>query len=174
MSTSTYSEEVAEQICDLILDGGILSKICMQDGMPSSRTVLRWLDRHEDFRRLYDRAREIRAEVWAEEILDISDDTSDDWIDKEKPDGSTDRVVDHEHVTRSKLKVDSRKWLMSKAAPRRYGEKLDLNHSGAISTTDDLDFSYLDRDERAVLKELVLKAKALKDAAKLRAEAVDR
>ena len=53
---------------------------------------------------------------------------------------------------------------MSKAAPRRYGEKLDLNHSGAISTTDDLDFSYLDRDERAVLKELVLKAKALKEA----------
>ncbi len=170
---STYNEDVASEICAQIAEGSILSKICGQEGMPHVRTVLHWLDKHEDFRGLYDRAREIRADTWGEEIIEISDDPSKDWVDRDKSDGSSERVLDHEHVTRSKLRVDSRKWSMSKASPRKYGDKLDLNHSGAVSTAGDLDLSGLDRDERAVMKELLLKAKAAVEA-KQRAEAADR
>ncbi len=43
-------------------------------------------------------------------------------------DGSTIRLVDHEHIQRSRLRVDARKWLMSKMAPKKYGEK--LQHTG--------------------------------------------
>lgn len=172
MRPSSYTEVLAEEIAARIAEGEILTAICRGEGMPHVRTVLRWLDKHDGFRGLYDRAREVRADIWGDELIEISDDTSKDWVDKSKPDGSTERVLDHEHVTRSKLRVDARKWLMSKAAPRKYGDKLDLNHSGVVDV-DRPDFSGLSRDERAVIKELALKAKAAVEARR-RAEATDR
>lgn len=62
-------------------------------------------------------------ERFAEEILEISDDGTNDWMKRKVGDEVID-VVDHEHIQRSKLRVDSRKWLMSKIAPKRYGEKV--------------------------------------------------
>ena len=79
-------------------------------------------------------------------------------VDKVRGDGTVDRVPDAEHVQRSKLRVDARKWLMAKAAPRRYGEKLDLNHSGGIKLDIEPDFSDLSDDELAVIKLLSIKA----------------
>lgn len=168
--TSTYSDELAAELCEEIAEGALLSAVCAKDGRPSMRTVLRWLERNEGFAKLYDRAREIRADVWGDEIVTISDDRSEDYIDKVRGDGSVDRVLDAEHVQRSKLRVDSRKWLMARAAPRRYGDKLDLNHSGGIKLDTDPDFSDLSDDELAVMRMLTLKAEEARRA-RLAAEA---
>jgi hypothetical protein len=85
---------------------------------------LNWLSKNLEFREQYERAKREGAEAWAEEILDISDDGSNDFYIDE--DGT--EKVNHENIQRSRLRVDSRKWLMSKLLPKKYGDKVDLNH----------------------------------------------
>lgn len=97
--------------------------------MPAKSTVMKWLTLHPEFVDQYARAREAQADHFAEEILEISDDGSNDWMERRNDDGDVVAVVaDHEHISRSKLRVDSRKWLMSKLAPKKYGDK--VVHSG--------------------------------------------
>lgn len=92
--------------------------------MPSRPTVLRWVEDFPEFRTQYARAREAQADHYAEEILDISDDGENDWMCREGKDKSESWQLNGEHVQRSKLRVDSRKWLMSKLAPKKYGDKV--------------------------------------------------
>jgi len=75
----------------------------------------------------YARAKEEMAEHFAEEMLEIADDGSNDWIERELERGNVIKVADHEHIARSRLRVDTRKWLMSKLLPKRYGETLDVS-----------------------------------------------
>lgn len=98
--------------------------------MPSVATVLRWARDNAEFNALYRSAREDLLEHWAEEIQTISDDGSNDWMERETERGRIVRTVDHEHVNRSRLRVDTRKWLLSKLAPRKYGDKLELSGPG--------------------------------------------
>jgi hypothetical protein len=72
------------------------------------------------------RAREAQMDHYAEEILEISDDSSGDYIEKQNGDGTTYKAFDAEHVQRSRLRVDSRKWLMAKLAPKKYGDKVQV------------------------------------------------
>jgi hypothetical protein len=74
----------------------------------------------------YARAKEIAAHMLAEEIAEIADDGSRDYTVTE--DGR--EIPDHDHINRSKLRVDSRKWLLSKLLPKKYGDKVDLNLGG--------------------------------------------
>lgn len=69
---------------------------------------------------------DLRCERMAEEIQEISDDGSNDWMERE---GIT--VADHEHIQRSKLRVDSRKWLLSKMMPKKYGDRVSAEVTGA-------------------------------------------
>ena len=67
-------------------------------------------------------------EIWgilAEQILEISDDVSSDYTELE--DGR--KVIDHEAIQRSRLRVDTRKWLASKLYPKRYGDRVDVDHT---------------------------------------------
>lgn len=129
---SGYSPERAAQICALIAEGLSLRKICAMDGMPDKSTVFNWLARYPEFVDQYARARELGSEVWAEEMLDIADDGTNDWVEKLDRDGNPtgQMVFHHEHVQRSKLRVDTRKWLLAKLQPKKYGDKIDLNHGG--------------------------------------------
>jgi len=95
--------------------------------MPHKRTVKRWLAEKPSFQEQYARAKEEMAEHFAEEILEIADDGSNDWIEREVESGKLIKVADHEHIARSRLRVDTRKWLMSKLLPKKFGEKLDVD-----------------------------------------------
>ena len=88
--------------------------------MPSRRSVFYWLKDNDDFRQRYEIARLMQIEYWAHEIIEIADDTSGDFIINERGE----RVVDHEHINRARLRVDARKWLMSKLHPQRYGDRV--------------------------------------------------
>jgi len=68
-------------------------------------------------------------EAWADEIVEIADDGSNDWMQRRLKDGSDETVMDHEHVSRSRLRVDTKKWLLSKLAAKTYGDK--VQHTGA-------------------------------------------
>ncbi|MBL4753622.1 MAG: hypothetical protein JKY52_08540 [Flavobacteriales bacterium] len=108
---SDYNEEITSRICVRITEGVSLRKICAEDGYPNISTVFRWLDAHKLFQEQYARAREAQGEGFADEIIDIADNTTDDPI-------------------RLKLRIDARKWVASKFHGTRYGDKVAVNHGG--------------------------------------------
>jgi hypothetical protein len=75
---------------------------------------------YPEFREKYEIARMLQAEFWSHEILEIADDSTGDFIINEHGD----RVVDHENINRARLRVDTRKWLLSKLLPKRYGDRV--------------------------------------------------
>jgi hypothetical protein len=126
---SIYTPELAAKVCEYIADGKSMRTIASIDGMPSTFTLLSWLDGSKpEFSIQYAHARELQADKLAEEILDISDNgQSDKYIDE---DGR--EKVDNEVVQRSKLRVDARKWLASKMAPKKYGEKIAIGGADGL------------------------------------------
>jgi len=124
----TYSAELADEVCALVAEGKSLRQITEQPGMPSRRAVQHWMTRFPEFREKYECAMMLCAEFWAHEIIEISDDSAGDYVITE--DGR--RVVDNEHINRSRLKVDSRKWLLSKLLPKRYGDRIQADMNVAV------------------------------------------
>lgn len=85
----------------------------------------------EEFSKQYARAREAQADTLADEILEIADDTSRDTIATEK----NGEQPNSEWITRSRLRVDARKWLASKMAPKKYGDRIEASHTGEMGLT---------------------------------------
>jgi hypothetical protein len=116
-----FDQSVADEICDRLVEGESLRKITLDEQMPSASTVFKWLKENADFAEQYAHAREAQADTLADEILDIADDGSNDWMgDKDEEDGTT---YNGDAVARSKLRVDARKWVASKLKPKKYGDK---------------------------------------------------
>jgi hypothetical protein len=127
-----YTKALADKICKAIAESSYgLRKIMVKNTeFPDVATILRWLaeDDKKYFREQYARAREAQATMMAEEILEISDDGTNDYMTIEKGDKSY-NVEDREVTNRSKLRVDARKWLASKLLPKKYGDKIDIDHT---------------------------------------------
>lgn len=120
-----YSKKLADLICARLSEGVSLRTICLSEDMPVASSVFLWLRTKKGFSEQYARAKEESADAMSEEILDIADDGRNDWMTITR--GDTDiEVVNHEVVNRSKLRVDTRKWIMAKMKPKKYGDKLDL------------------------------------------------
>jgi hypothetical protein len=105
-----------------VANGESVNKICQRPGMPSADTVYRWLQTRKDFSDNYARARERRADLLADECIEIADDNTRDMV---LIDGEV--RVDHEHVQRSRHRVDARKWYAGKLAPKKYGDNLQVS-----------------------------------------------
>lgn len=119
-----YTPEVADEVCRRIAEGHTLREIARTPGMPSMPTIIRWANEdREGFAERYARAREIGWEVMAEDLVEISDDATNDWMKRRKEDGSIDTVLNAEHVNRSRLRADTRKWLLSKRLPKTFGDR---------------------------------------------------
>lgn len=127
---SIYSDELAATICRRIGAGESLRSICRDDDMPDRDTVRVWRTEKADFHERMMQARIAQAENMADELMDIADDGTNDYVDRVRDDGTTDRVLDSEHYQRSRLRVDTRKWYLSKVLPKIYGDKLGVEVSG--------------------------------------------
>lgn len=126
-----FSEAIADAICERLADGESLRTICSDEGMPSKTTVFRWLAANEQFRDQYARAREAQADAIFDDILSIADDGRNDWMQKNF--GEETRWVENgEAMRRSALRIDARKWMAGKLRPKKYGDKLDVEHSGEV------------------------------------------
>lgn len=126
---SKLSPELTEEICRRIASGQSLRGVCLADDMPDVRTAMRWACDNEEFRHQYARACSERADAMAEELLEIADDGRNDFMEREDPDNPG-YTFNGEHVQRSKLRVDARKWLLAKMAPKKYGDKIQTEVSG--------------------------------------------
>lgn len=124
---SLYNEEIANIICtEIATSSKSLRTICSKESMPNVSTVLNWLTKNKEFLEQYARAKEQQADFLAEEIIDISDDGSNDFMTITKGDESYE-IENKEWTSRSKLRVEARKWVASKLKPKKYGDKLELD-----------------------------------------------
>jgi hypothetical protein len=112
---SQYTREFGEAICDHIIDGKTLSQIADMPDMPARRTVFHWLDRHAEFAKLYDRARQIQADRLDDLIMQTADDTT------------------KENFQANRVKLEAYKWRASKLKPSVYSERHNLDHAGSLT-----------------------------------------
>lgn len=126
---SIFTEQLADRICQQLSQGISLRTVCLAEDMPCIATVFSWIRTKKKFLAQYARAKEESADAMAEDILDIADDGTNDlmWI---KRGGEDVQIPDNEVLQRSRLRVDTRKWIMSKMKPKKYGDKLDLTSDG--------------------------------------------
>lgn len=128
---SIYTQELADDICHQLALGLSMRTVCSPDEMPDMSTVFRWLRINEEFRNQYARAKEESTDALSEELLDISDNGENDWMEKHFGDNPESVWVQNgEALQRSRLRVDTRKWLMSKMKPKKYGDKTDITSDG--------------------------------------------
>ncbi len=122
---SKYSQQLADKICAKIIEGFSLRTVCKPDDMPCVATILTWLREKPDFLAQYEKAKEEQADALAEEMLDIADDGTNDWMENYSKDGENlGWKVNGEHVQRSRLRLDTRKWIASKLKPKKYGDRV--------------------------------------------------
>jgi hypothetical protein len=115
---SIYTPEIATEICSRMARGETLRGMCRDKRMPCAETVRQWvIEDREGFAGMYARARDLGLDNMAEEMIAIADDASGDV----KVDAEGRPYVDHEHINRSRLRIDARKWFLGKLAPKKYG-----------------------------------------------------
>lgn len=112
---SKYSENIADIICERMVDGQSMRTICQDPDMPDRATVLRWLHLHEDFAAKYARARELQGDYYAEETIHIVD--------------------EEEDPNRGRVRMQARQWYAAKLAPKKYGDKQAVELSGNVAVT---------------------------------------
>lgn len=113
-----FDQVIADEICARLAQGESLRMICRDDNMPAESTVRTWaLDDVNSFFAQYTRARQLQAEYYADDIIDLCD------TPPEKTPGGT---VDSGDVAHKRLMVDTRKWMVSKMLPKVYGDKLQV------------------------------------------------
>lgn len=127
---TVYTEELSRRFCERIAHGESVRQICKDEDMPARSSVHEWLldKRYKAFADQYRLACDIRAESMFDELLEIADDGTGDTVERE--DGT--EFTNQEVIARSRLRVDTRKWYLSKVLPKKFGDKLDLVSDGEV------------------------------------------
>lgn len=112
-----FSQALFNDICAKIAEGKSLRSICKSKDMPNKSTFMDWLNKDGELADHYARARTEQADHIFDEILEIVDEAS------------------AEEVQQARLRMDARKWMAGKMNPKKYGEKIDHNHRGALTVT---------------------------------------
>ncbi|NQW36877.1 MAG: terminase small subunit protein [Flavobacteriales bacterium] len=128
-----YSKEqidsIFNKVCSRIEFGEALRTILKDNEMPSSSTFYEWLDANKEKAKQYARATEFRGDAIFEEMLNISDNIEEGETVKIFTDGKTE-IVTGDMIQHRRLKVDTRKWYLSKLNPKKYGDKTDITSNG--------------------------------------------
>lgn len=119
-----------------------MSAIASLKGRMSTQTFYVLLEDGEKSKR-YARATEMRAEQMANEMLEIADNYEHDITYT----GDGRQVIDHAVVNRDRLRVDSRKWLLAKLHPKKYGEKIDMT-SGDLPINPHIVIEFIDSSDK--------------------------
>lgn len=110
---TSYTEEMGNRVCEAVKasQSGLRTTLKADGSLPSLEIVMRWLDQYASFRSQYTLAKNDQLRLMAEDIVDLSNDESLEPNDK-------------------RIRIDTRKWLLSKLIPKTYGDKLDLTSGG--------------------------------------------
>ncbi len=123
----TFSEPLFAAILARLRTGEGLRQVCRDEGMPDPSSVLEWLGRDPSLAQHYAQARESGYSLVGEDLIDIADDSRNDWMDRETSSGRVERVVDRECIERTRLRLDTRKWMLAKMLPKIYGDRVSMD-----------------------------------------------
>jgi len=110
-----FTQDIADEICKRMANGETLRKIVLDDHMPVSSAIYRWLDTNQIFKEQYTQARIKQADYYAEMIVDEAFNSHDAAI--------------------GRLRMDALKWAASKIAPKKYGDKVEVEQTGGTALT---------------------------------------
>ncbi len=120
-----YNSKIDEEICTRLATGESLRHICTDDHIPHIATIMTWVfgtvAGTEEFHEHYNSARKMQAELMADELNDIADNGINDWMERHG-DNNEGYQVNGEAIQRSRLRVDTRKWVASRLLGN-YSEK---------------------------------------------------
>ena len=133
---SKGEEKIFNEVIKQIEAGKSVRQIFRDNDFCVSRSVFcQWLRDNEDKANQYARATSIRADIIFDEMFDIADDGTNDYINVDIGDGIEVQKLNTEHIQRSRLRIDTRKWALSKMNPKKFGDKLDVGLSGEVKVT---------------------------------------
>ena len=124
---SSYTQEIADTICERLAGGESVLSICSDSEMPAQSTVFLWLLRNPTFSENYARARTAWAESEFERMMQIAD-TPQLGIKTKTTDKGTE-VIEGDMTEHRKLQVDTRKWALARMFPKKYGDATMLKHA---------------------------------------------
>lgn len=132
-----YDPEAAALICEeLATSAKGIEAICADDSfnLPSARVVHKWLATTPEFQQAYAHAKDKQADFLFNEIVEIADRPLVGVIEESGEDerGGHTKTVRRDNVERARLMIDARKWVAAKLKPKKYGDKLDVEHSGGV------------------------------------------
>lgn len=130
---SSYTKELGEEICEkLATSNKGIQRLCDEyPHWPCFQTIYEWRIKIRDFGEMYAKSKQQQVEVLVEECIDIADETSRDTVIKIDKNGEEYEACNSEWINRSRLRIDTRKWLASKLMPRKYGDHKNDDESSA-------------------------------------------
>ena len=118
-----FSQDIADSICKRLSNGESLISICEDKGYPDRDAVNEWAKRDSEFGLQYARARELQAEYFADELMLISDDGRNDFMERTRGRGEVFVDANREHLERSKIRISTRQWVIERILANKYGPK---------------------------------------------------
>ena len=118
-------DKIFESICIRVIEGEAVINILKESGMPSTRTFWKWLKEDEEKVKQYAHAKELMAEYLFDEMLQIADTTEEGTTTKVTDRGT--EITTGDMIMHRRLKVDTRKWYLSKLNPKKYSDKLQVD-----------------------------------------------
>ena len=113
---SKFTQTLADNICERIANGESLRNICRDAAMPNQDTVHSWLNKDKEFSEQYTRARARQEDSYFEDLIEIADGV----------------IPDAAEVAKARVQIDARKWVLSRMNPKKYGDKVQTELSGAV------------------------------------------
>lgn len=111
-----FSQDIADQICEMLQDGATIRQICALKGFPSWPTVRKWKIKNREFATQYAHAYQASAEALELRIIEISL-----------------TAKDKDSSAAARTQIEALKWIASKRDKGKYGDKLDLQHTGEMA-----------------------------------------
>jgi hypothetical protein len=118
-----FTEILAAKICQRIADGESIRAICSDSDMPSTTAIFRWIanGKYDGFRQLYESSMQIRLETLGDGLIELADAP----IERNAA-----GAIDSAAVQMRRLQIETRRWILSKLLPRKYGDRMGLDHQG--------------------------------------------
>lgn len=128
-----YTKALADRICAELATGRTLRDVCQDEKFPHESTVRTWAHKnYQGFFTQYMEARQIGYMAMADEMFAIADDGQNDWMERNDPDNPG-YAANGELVARSRLRLDTRKWMLSKALPKIFGDKVTAEVEATVT-----------------------------------------
>lgn len=122
-----FCQAIVEEFTKRLISGESMRSICKLAHMPSEETICQWLKKHREFQQEYVIARELQAEFYFDEIQEIADNASNDWMQNNDPDNPG-WIANRDHIARSSLRVTALKWRLARMNLRKYGDRAQIEH----------------------------------------------